>query len=586
MIAIHSLTYEGLLMRIWLFILFWGIACSLVAQTKEKHTVYFEKGKAAISLVQLDSIKRWVAQARQNPNNRISVHAYANANTPLAKGTHDLLARRRALLLQQCLERAGVSLSNMHIERKVVSADSGVSCTSCGNLQIASDSNFLYQNIYQELIQEHLMTASRVQPQTFWVTPFEAQTITTKEGVVVHIPKGFFRPRDSSKVKLTFRLLEQPLDLLLHALHSRSAERHLLDFDKVIHLTAKQNDRAIPSNANQSVTIVAPARSTSNQAQLLHKQAQNWQKHPYSASLKKGSFYGGEDYYCQLAANADLSVPDFPTPPSKPVYLDYDSLTTRQDAILKDCKIRLEYLATQKVNKRGKEIPLSKQQKQSERQLQAKRDRALIKKEKIKIEARKKNEALEADYYKALADYNKKRNQLQQGYIQRLDSLGGQKERWSNYCKKHQQTLQTLKAEYGRSYATIDSVIRQSPSQQKEGYWLQTQQLGWLGLAQKETSSNESGIPYRAMSSISAYRISAFLLFENKQIIAGEPLDERDIIFWEVPDNRPAKILAITKENDQFLIALHDVMTDGNPVQLEFKYMPLSDVIQALGGFL
>ena len=140
-----------------------------------------------------------------------------------------------------------------------------------------------------------------------------------------------------------------------------------------------------------------------------------------------GSFYGGEAHFCDRVANS-TAQPVFPNPPSKPTYLNYDSIIPIQDKIIADCKFRLEYLEGQKVNKKGKPQELNAQQKQNESNLKARLDRALIAKEKVKIRARNTNEVLEKEYYSSLANYNQIRHQLQQAYLKRLDSLGNEQQ--------------------------------------------------------------------------------------------------------------------------------------------------------------
>ena len=115
-------------------------------------------------------------------------------------------------------------------------------------------------------------------------------------------------------------------------------------------------------------------------------------------------------------------------------------------------------------------------------------------------------------------------------------------------------------------------MLKNQPTSDKLGYWLKTNQLGWLSVGRKIAAMKENAVPYRAISSMSAYKVIAFLIFDETQdIVIGETLDERDIIFWEVPDGKTAKLLAVTKQGDSFLVAFHELVTSGDPIQLEFK---------------
>lgn len=553
----------------------------LYGQTETKHVVYFERGQASISLTQLDSIKAMVQEARQSPNARIVVHTYAN--DALEGASNQRLSGKRAYLLQQCLEREGVPLAHMQIENKIRSIGETEACGNCGKILITTDSNFFFQNVYHDQVADFLMDGSAVNAQTFWIRPFEEVLLTTKDGVIVQIPANALATKDSGLVKFDVRFLEQKWDMLLHSLATRSADQQFLDLNRAVHLSVTQYGAPLEMNDNKHITVILPSDLYSKNAALYQQEGTNWVAHPNDDDLKVGSFYSGENYHCNGSGDA-LDLPTYKQPPVKPTYLIYDSVTAHQDELLKGIQIRLDYLEEQKVNKKGKPQALSPKQKQNEYLLKTKKDRLLIAKEKLKIEARDKNKSMEQAYYKALAAYNKERNQQQRRYIKGLDSLGAEQRAQAARCKEHQESITALRTSYGQDkYEKIAAVLRNLHSNNPLGYWMKTNQLGWLSVGNKAERKVDNVVPYRVTSTISAYKITAFLIFDDTQdIVVGETLDDTDIIFWEVPDGRSAKLLAVTQEGDNFLVAFHAITTSGNPVQLEFKQERLKDLLERL----
>jgi hypothetical protein len=91
----------------------------------------------------------------------------------------------------------------------------------------------------------------------------------------------------------------------------------------------------------------------------------------------------------------------------------------------------------------------------------------------------------------------------------------------------------------------------------------------------------EKRIPCRVVSPISAYKVSTFLLYED-QIWKGAVIDQSDIVFWEVPEGKEAKLLAITKEGDDFLIAWQAINTSDSSTKLEFTKQSLRKIIATI----
>lgn len=553
----------------------------LQAQPENKQWIHFEQGQASISLLQLDSIKEMAKVAMGKTNGRIVVNTYAN--DALAEDANNRLSGRRAYLVQQCLERAGMPLEHLQIKNKVYSSNLE-DCASCAEIMVTSDSNFFSQNIYQDYVANFLMEESGVITQTFWVEPFKNILITTKDGVLVQIPAGTLATQDSGMVKLDVRFLKNSWDMLLHSLVNRSVNQEVLAINKAVHLELAQYGKPLKLRKGKNITVVLPSDVYTTNVQLYERKRKAWTNPQGGKQLKVGSFYRGTDYWCDEENNQGLDLPNFETPPTKPKRITYDSMTELQDKELEGIQIRLDYLESQKKDKKGKPQALNAQQKRNEHFLKNKKNHLLIAKEKIKIKTREKNELMEAEYYKALALYNKERNSLQQSYISNLEKAGTKQRISQNRCKELEENEAVLKTSYGQAlYEQIVANLRNQTVQSKLGYWIETDQLGWLSIGNLAKRSIADAVPYRVTTPTSAYKVTAFLIFDDTQdIVIGETLDATDIVFWEVPDGKSAKLLAVTQEGDNFLIAFHDLTTSGNPIELNFKNISLSEVLGLL----
>jgi len=553
----------------------------LCAQSENNHWVHFEPGQASISLLQLDSIKALAKAAMAKSNGRIVVHTYAN--DALEGDVNARLSGRRAYLVQQCLERAGVPLGHLQIENKVYPINVE-DCASCAEIMVTTDSNFFSQNIYQDYVADFLIEGSGVVAQTFWIEPFKNVLVTTKDGVLIQIPAGTLATQDSGMVKLEVRFLKNSWEMLLHTLVNRSNQQEFLELNKAVHLEVAQYGKPLKMRKGKNITVVMPSDLYTDAAKIYARKGQYWEGRQQTETLKVGSFYIGTEYWCSEANSQGLALPNFETPPVKPISISYDSVTELQDKELKDIQIRLDYLESQKTNEKGKPQALSSVQKRNEHTLKNKKNRLLITKEKIKIETREKNEAREAAYYKTLAIYNKARNSMQQSYISGLEKAGVQQRANQNRCVELQANERQLKQSYGQAlYEQIVANLRNQTVKHKLGYWMQTSQLGWLSIGSPAKKPVADAVPYRVTTPTSAYKVTAFLIFDETQdIVLGETLDATDIVFWEVPDGKSAKLLAVTQEGDNFLIAFHDLTTSGDPIELNFKNVSLSEVLGIL----
>lgn len=547
-------------------------------QGQVNHTVYFEEGKAIISLQQLDSIKIWAAKAMADPTTRIQVYTYSN--DAIAPESDYVLAGRRALLLQQCLERTGIPLQSMYIERKVNRSLEEGGCTACGEMSITSNTNFLYQNIYQDLIKEHLAKYSAVQSETFMLQDANEKSYTLSDGTIVHIPQNAFGDHTNYPVQIEIKLLHSLRDLLLHSLSTRTTEKQHLVLHKAIYINATQNDVPIQLQPSHQITIIGDSKIEDSTINWYQKE-KNWENATiFSLS---GDFLGTsirEDCASKTNSKSPLVLPTFDTPPPKPNYVLVDSSIAQIDKQLKRIAIRLDYLQAQKKNGNGKEKELSQAQKNSEAQLKAKKDRLLIAKEKVRIQISNTNEMLETAYYQSLANYNKKRHQTQRAYLDAIAKYGIEEQKAQLACETRKAQLGELEKKYTtEEFEVLLSALEASKKESTTSFWLKTSQMGWLGMSSESPSTTNNQVaPYRVISPISTYKVSAFLIYDN-QILVGEVADQSDIVFLGVPADKEVKLLAITKENDEFLIAWQSFNTHNHAIRLDFKPQSLRKII-------
>ncbi len=549
----------------------------LSAQKPVNHTVLFDEGQTSISLQQLDSLKEVAIQVKETEKGRVVVYSYAN---DAAEGDSNFrLSRRRAFLMLQCLEREGISMRNIQVENKVRHANESDACNACAEILITTDSNFFNQNLFHRRIATFLENESEIEVQTFWIHPFESSLITTKEGLLIRMPEGTLATKDSSLVKLEVRYLKNKWDMLLHSLGTRSFNQKFLELNRAVHLSASLNGEALEMSNNKLITVVVPSDVYTRNAEMYIQEGESWLKHPLSGNLKTGTFYSGDSFFCN-DSNATLSPPQYDLPPLKPTHIKYESVTALQDEQLKTIQIRLDYYDEQKYDENGKKQELNPQLKRKEYLLNSKKQRLLIAREKIIMQTREKNKGLDEQYYKSLAVYNKQRNLKQRAYISKVDSLGSEQKAKISQCQEHKNSIKDLKKTYPQDvYEQIFTTLLNHNSSGNIGYWAQTNQLGWVSIGNSSKRAVLKSVPYRVVTDLSAYKITAFLIFDdNQDIVIGEVLDDSDIVFREVPEGETARLLAVTKDDEGFKVAFHHIIINGSPVLLEFKKESLKPI--------
>lgn len=570
-------------MKIIQIIICWLVLVLCVNQlygqnTPLPHTTYFEEGKATISLQQLDSIKQWAAMVLRNPDAKIQVLSYATDAMP--EDSNYGLAGRRALLLQQCLERAGVPLESMYVARQVEQAG-GYPCGSCGAMKVTSKENFLYRNIEQDLIKEYLSSYSAAPKVEHWIDSRKDTLLALPTGQYLQIPAGAFVNSDPKQaIRLTFQSLKGTKELLLHGLSTRTNQQNSLTLQQTWSVTAAQNEGALSLYPEKKITILGeatekglPYHATTNQV---------WQFG--DSSLKQGYFakvLTGDCDQKGASTNTNIGLPNFAVPPTKPNYIRFDSVAHYQDTKLAEIQKKLDYWEALKVDDKGRPKSLDAAQRSNEYTLLAKKNQLLVTREQLIIKANNANEAMEQTYYQALAAYNKERNTQQHQYLSSLKGNQRLNQQTQNDCAKTKATLEELKQQYtNSSFAQINHLLTQQ-STAKPYYWLPSQELGWNSLAVPSTTIGQELVPYRVKLPVSAYKVLTFLVYDQ-QVIIGEILDETDVVFWEVPNQKAAHILAITKQGEQFLTAWQPLKVGDDNLVLKFLPQSLEKILEEL----
>lgn len=558
-----------------LILLLMGILLSTVAlgQPSKRHTVFFDPGKASISLQQLDSIKMIAAELQGLPSNRLLVYAFADDAEGGASNLR--LSRQRAFLMQQCFERAGIGLEMMHIENKIRRQRDINACEACAEILITSDTNFFNKEIHHQQIANYMQSFSEVETQAYTIDADTDELIVTPEGLLLFIPAGTLKAEGT--VDLEINNIQSTWDRLLFQLDTRSHQQQFLASETNVFIGAKQNNQVVEMRNNRSITIVLPANEYLDEPRVYQHEGANWFSYPQQTAVQPGSFYG--EGYC-AAPSASVQAPIYSSPPQKPSYKSLEDATLFQDGQLTEIAAKLARYEAMKIDEKGKVVVLNAQLRTKEAALKTKKNRLMFAKEKILMSVRDQNQLLEDDYLKSLALYNKQRNRLQRAYLSRLDSVGGDVKLRQQRCAKQIEYFNALKASYPQHiFEQISAALRNNTPSYRLGYWTEIHQLGWMCVAKVQSKTPEQLVPFRVLSTSSAYQVSAFLVFDNQSIVVGEAIDESDIVFWEVPEGKSATLIAISKNKSGFQVAHQKVETNGLPITIEYRYKNLSSLL-------
>lgn len=567
------------------------------AQTPQ-YQVEFDTGQTAISLAQLDSIKALVRRSKETGLSKIRVLAYAH---DAKKGdTNEQLSRRRAYLIQQCLEREGVDLSKLHIQNIVCDATIEV-CTACANLSLEQGDGTRPRNSYTQRNREFLYQQTTQEQESFWIDPTQEQFLVSKEGVLIHLPANTLVTSYNSPVQLILKVLDNSRQNWWNGL-ATSSEQQVVVAHKTIHLQAKQEGAPLPTALRYPVTVVLPNKGDQpEQWELLQQQEQSWKRPSQytTTALFLGDYYNNAKNPCIEGSKGAIYAPDYGAAPARPAYIDIKEATVLQDGAIAALEKRLQPLEDMRYSKNGKKEIWTPQQKQRAYQLNNQKSLLLVTREKIRREAQDKNIALEEAYYKELGQYNQARHKLQINYIKAIE----QRARQARYegvapktimaedrclALKHYQEL--LKAAYDAgTYQQLQERLAQlqAPTTEHDlGYWIKSEELGWLSLGRASTVSTGTA-RFFAQSSASPYKITAYYHQQDGQIFNGEPQEDGRLAFVGINPLQQGEILAVLEKEGEFLLALQPiggnaVSSANKTVGLQFEFHSLQEALQTL----
>lgn len=578
-------------------ILITTISQSLKGQTPQ-YQVAFDTGQTAISLIQLDSIKALVKRSRALGLSKIRVVAYAH--DAKQGDTNEQLSRRRAYLIQQCLEREDVPLSKLHIQNIVCDATIEV-CTACANISLEKGDGTRPRNSYTQRNKEFLYQQTKGEQESFWVNPTEDNFIQSKEGILIYLPANTLVTAYNSPVQLTLKVLTNSRQNWWNGLATSTAANQLLAH-KMVHLQATQGGALLPSSLRYPITIVLPNQHPQPQQwKLWQQQEQQWKqpRQNSATALYLGDYYKNAKTPCTNRSNNAIHMPDYGAAPQRPAYINLKKATALQDVAIASLEERLQPLEALRYSKNGKKEIWTPQQKQRAFQLKNEKSLLLVTREKIRREAQDNNKVLEENYYKELGQYNQKRHKLQTNYIQaieqrarqaRLEGVAPETIMEEDRCLALQQYEQLLKAAY--SDTTYEQLhqhlarVQTTPQEADLGYWIRSEELGWVALGQHQPRTTKNA-RFFAQSTVSPYKITAYYHQQDGQVFSGIPQEDGRLVFAGIDGSKSGEILAIVEQDGEFLLALQPIGKNGvssadKTIGLEFKFRSLDEALQTI----
>lgn len=587
------------MIRIYFSFLFFTSFCQLGQAQAAQYQVKFDAGQTAISLAQLDSIKALVRHSKKTRLSKIRVLAYAY---DAQKGdTNEQLSRRRAYLIQQCLEREGVPLSRLHIQNIVCDATTEV-CAACANLSLEYGDGISSRNSYTQRNREFLYEQTVGEQENFWIDPMQENFLVSKDGILIHLPANTLVTSYNSRVQITLKVLDNTRQNWWNGL-ATVTNGTSLEVHKTICLKATQEGAPLPTTLRYPVTVILPNQDVQpEQWKLWQQQEQQWKapKQHHTTALFLGDFYENNPKSCESTIPTDSHVPDYGVAPKRPIYINLTTITASQDAAILVLEERLKSLEALRYNRGGKKEIWTKQQKQRAYQLNNQKSLLLVTREKLRREAQNKNIALEEAYYRELAQYNQKRHQLQTNYIKaieqqarsrRYDGIAPEIIMAEDRCLALQHYERLLQAAYDTiTYQKLKQhLIRLKKSVGKNdlGYWIKSGDLGWLALGKATHKSSTNTGRFFAQSSISPYKITAYYYQKDGQVFSGQPQEDGRLVFVGIDPSQSGEVLAVSEEEDKFLLALQSVggktvSLANKTVELQFEFHSLQEALQHL----
>lgn len=570
-------TYWGALLLCWFV---------QVALAQDEQLIEFDTGKTAISLAQVATIQAFAKQLGSNPKEKIVVYAYAS--DAQGNDTNNRLARRRSYLIQQCLERAGVPLSRLHLRHFTCGPDE-LGCPLGARIWIernrALEATNAYQDRNREYIWDQLADAYEEQ---FTIDPKRDTFLVLQKRGMVFVPRGSFAIDQPLPIVLTIRHLERGLDQWLHGVEGHIGMSRGRDGRELFHVQATQNGQRLPQNLLRPMSIllwnrrgeqVLPTPRWYEQGtwKAATTQVPKLQLLGVRAEAKMGE-------WCEKDFGA-IELPDFATPPERPAYEHPDSVTALQDAAIAALGARLEALEALRYSKNGKKEVWTPQQKQRAYRLTNQRAKLLVQREERRRKVVLKNAALEEAYYRAVAVYNQNRHQQQRQLLTQQSVQEQEVAQQATQCTSHKARQAYLRLVY--TTAQLKQLQARMEQQSffdgaREHYWIMFTKQGTWGFGTEEEQPNKlSTVNLRVKTPISAYKVTAALELSGR-IILGEPIDATTLEFKGItPLVQRGQLWAVAEGIDGYEVATMIVpLTQKTPFpMLSFESIPFKDAL-------
>lgn len=565
---------------IWLLLSWQG------AFAQNEYLIEFDTGKTAISLDQVAVIQSVARKLGSGPKEKIVVYAYAS--DAQGNDTNERLARRRSYLIQQCLERAGVPLSRLHMRHFTCGPDE-LGCPIGARIWVERHRTLEVANAYQDRNREYVWNQlAEVYEETFTIQPDRDTFLTLRRQGMVFIPQGTFDTDQLMPIVVTIRHLGTRLDQWLHGLEGNNATvygaRELLD------LQAIQNGQPLPKAYRHPISLVLWNRQAHLTPTIPYWYRNRQWEEAFSPALQLWGVHAEQATAARCTQTVQtLELPDFAPPPQRPAYEHPDSATMLQDAAINALTERLQALETLRYSKNGKKEIWTPQQKQKAYALTNQRAKLLVQREERRRKVVLQNAALEEQYYKTVATYNQHRHQQQRQFLERQSTQGQQAVQRMSICDAYQARQTYLRLGYTTTQLEqLQTQMREHPlsNEGSEHYWMLLTEQGTWGFHVKATERTvvPTEVSIQVKTPISAYKITAALDLGSKTVLA-EPVDANTLQFRGVSSLlQRGRLWAVVEGSDGYEVATMELQFTSEEDLPVLSFQPIAFKTALLGS--
>lgn len=563
----------------------WLLLCWQGAFAQNEYLIEFDTGKTAISLAQVAAIQSVARELGGSPIEKIVVYAYAS--DAQGSDTNERLARRRSYLIQQCLERAGVPLSRLHL-RHFTCGPEELGCPMGARIWVERHRTLEATNAYQDRNREYVWNQlAEAYEEIFTIQPHRDTFLTLRRQGMVFIPQGTFDTDQPMPIVVTIRHLGTRLDQWLHGLEGNNATiygaRELLD------LQATQNGQPLPRAYRHPISLVLWNRQVHLIPTMPYWYQNGQWEEASSSALQLWGVHAEQATAARCTQTMQaLELPDFATPPQRPAYEHPDSATALQDAAIAALTERLQALEGLRYSKTGKKEIWTPQQKQKVYTLTNQRAKLLVQREERRRKVVLQNAALEEQYYKTVAAYNQHRHQQQRQFLDQQFTQGQQTVQRTSICGGYQARQAYLRLIYTMTQLEqFRAKLREQPllNEESEHYWMLLTEQGTWGFHVKTTEETAAPkeLSVQVKTPISAYKVTAALDLGKKTIL-GEPVDANTLQFQGIPALlRRGQLWAVVEGREGYEVATMELQFTPTEALPTLSFQPIAFKTALLG---